>query len=435
MPDFLFPYIHMKHLLLPVALLMLSVTAAAQPAPPQTKPRVLVSTDIGGTDADDNQSMTHLLMYSDRFDIEGLVSSPSYGNGSKEEILRMIDVYEADYEKLKQHAPGLMSPVALRALCRQGYRGAASVVGYGEATEGSQRIVECARRDDERPLWVLVWGALEDVAQALHDAPDIKSRIRVYWIGGPNKKWGINAYAYIAANHPDLWMIENNATYRGFITDRAQTGDYGTGYYDYAIRGAGRLGANFINYYDGVVKMGDTPSLLYMMDGDPENPEKDCWGGRFVKADRSTRHVFDRQLTMTDTVEAYSIVEIWMSGPEQPWSIGTPCLTLTADKQDWEGYYMGSGRYMVRYSPKAPAVLDYTITSDIEGITGSGTFNIITGWPGKPTADDYRMADNYFTDCPDASLYEGGRWQGARSQSRWREDVLRRWAERWAWLR
>ncbi len=33
--------------------------------------------------------MTHLLMYGNRFTIEGLVSSPSYGNGSKEEILRM----------------------------------------------------------------------------------------------------------------------------------------------------------------------------------------------------------------------------------------------------------------------------------------------------------------------------------------------------------
>ena len=65
----------------------------------------------------------------------------------------------------------------------------------------------------------IVWGTLEDVAQALHDAPDIVSKIRVYWIGVPNKKWGANSYAYIARNFPDLWMIENNASYRGFITD------------------------------------------------------------------------------------------------------------------------------------------------------------------------------------------------------------------------
>ena len=37
------------------------------------KPRVLISTDIGGTDPDDNQSMTHLLMYSDKFDLEGIL--------------------------------------------------------------------------------------------------------------------------------------------------------------------------------------------------------------------------------------------------------------------------------------------------------------------------------------------------------------------------
>ena len=42
--------------------------------------RVLVSTDIGGTDPDDFQSMAHLLVYADCFDIEGLVSSP-YGPG------------------------------------------------------------------------------------------------------------------------------------------------------------------------------------------------------------------------------------------------------------------------------------------------------------------------------------------------------------------
>ena len=54
---------------------------AQQPVP--HKPRVLISTDIGGTDPDDNQSMAHLLMYNDLFELEGLVSSPSYGSGSK----------------------------------------------------------------------------------------------------------------------------------------------------------------------------------------------------------------------------------------------------------------------------------------------------------------------------------------------------------------
>jgi hypothetical protein len=51
---------------------------------------VLVSTDIGGTDPDDFQSMVHLLVYADLFDIEGLISSP-FGPGRKGHILEVID--------------------------------------------------------------------------------------------------------------------------------------------------------------------------------------------------------------------------------------------------------------------------------------------------------------------------------------------------------
>ena len=412
--------------------------------------RILVSTDIGGTDPDDNQSMTHLMMYSDLFDLEGLVSSPSYGEGSKEEILRMIDLYERDYPQLARHAPALMTPDSLRAITKQGRKGGAPLAGYDTPTEGSDWIVTCARRDDSRPLYVLVWGALEDVAQALHDAPDIADRIRIYWIGGPNKKWGVNAYAYIAEHHPDVWFIENNATYRGIFTDNnrqeyhqsytgldAQPADsLGTGYYDYAIRGAGVLGDDFINYYQGVVKMGDTPSVLYMMHGDPADPTTDSWGGRFVSFDHSSRYVYHRQLTAQDTVAAYGIIEIWMDGPEQPYmTVGTPCLTLTTDRQDWDGYYMGEGRYLVRYCPKGPWTHPYTISSAIPGLQAEGAFTAVVGWPGKPQATDYPLGAHWYTDCPDSALYDDGRWQGVQTQLRWREAALLDWAERWAWLR
>src|SRR5688572_15957494 len=49
------------------------------------RPRVIVSTDIGGTDPDDLQSMAHLLVYADVLDLEGLISSP-FGAGKKEHI-------------------------------------------------------------------------------------------------------------------------------------------------------------------------------------------------------------------------------------------------------------------------------------------------------------------------------------------------------------
>ena len=91
-------------LTLTVALTALTANAGELQKPTE-KPRVLISTDIGGTDPDDNQSMVHLIMYSDLFNLEGLVSSPSFGSGSKEEILRMIALYEKDYPKLKKKNP------------------------------------------------------------------------------------------------------------------------------------------------------------------------------------------------------------------------------------------------------------------------------------------------------------------------------------------
>jgi hypothetical protein len=103
-----------------LAVLLLCLVAgglrAQQPVP--AKPRVLISTDIGGSDPDDNQSLTHLLMYSDQFQIEGLISSPSYGQGSKQEILRMLALYEQDLPKLAQHQKGLATPHILRSVTK-----------------------------------------------------------------------------------------------------------------------------------------------------------------------------------------------------------------------------------------------------------------------------------------------------------------------------
>lgn len=188
--------------------------------------RVVVSTDIGGTDPDDFQSMVHLLVYADSFDLEGLISSP-FGLGRKSDILKVIDHYERDYPTLATYSEHYPTADTLRTITKQGETEAPDASGIAKSTEGSQWIVQCARRDDPRPLHLLVWGGIEDLAQALHDAPDILEKLRVYWIGGPNKKWSVDAYNYIEQNHPELWMIEANATYRGWFVGGNQTDQWG----------------------------------------------------------------------------------------------------------------------------------------------------------------------------------------------------------------
>ena len=401
----------------------------------EEKPRVLISTDIGGTDPDDNQSMAHLLMNSDRFDLEGLVSSPSFGTGSKEEILRMIDVYEKDRKVLSKHVPGLMTAEDLRKLVKQGRKEKAPACGYGQPTEGSEWIVKQARKKDKRPLYVLVWGCLEDVAQALHDAPDIAPKLRVHWIGGPNKKWGVNAYCYIAENFPDIWIIENNTTYRGFIYDSKNKDKYNMGYFSTFIKDAGHLGRDFAYYYKGNPKMGDTPSLLYMMSGNPANPEQLSWAGRFEKCSSTPRALFYGATTANDTVPINSIIEWSLQGPVmKDVAIDSVCVILTIRNQQWRGYYKGNGSYVVRHSTYYTGTLPYTITSTIPGFKAiNGEITVQNSWKIHRSTD-YRVGGNWFTDSYSPENY----WHdcaGAATQQCVRQEAMDDWAERWNWLR
>jgi len=424
-----------------ILIYLLSITSnvlmAQKPVP--VKPRILISTDIGGTDPDDNQSMTHFLMYSHLFEIEGLVSSPSYGTGNKKEVLRMIDLYEKDLPKLKKHISDYPSPDALRAVCKQGRLGSAPFIGYTTATEGSDWIIKCAKKKTKEPLWILVWGGLEDVAQALHDAPEIKTKIKVYWIGGPNKKWSANSYSYIVANFPELWFIEVNSSYYGFFSDNGVPDTLrNRNYYDSYIRGAGYLGKDYKNYYKGNIKMGDTPSLLYMMDGNPNDPSKESWGGSFEKLNRSPRIVYDRNTTLADTVTVYSVVEFHFKGPIINIPPDSACFTMTVKaqigEQKWAGFYLGNGDYAIKYCPKQTETLTYKVTSSIPGFPEqTGQLVVDNIWPGKNRSTDYILGANWYTDKSSPELFDGN-WQGGKTVLKWRNDALLDWSKRWAWL-
>jgi hypothetical protein len=373
-------------------------------------------------------------MYSDLFQIEGLIASP-YGNGRKENILEMIDLYEKDLGKLRKHSDGFPDPDSLRAVCKQGGNRNAPYKGFDNPNEGSEWIIKCAKKPNDQPLWILVWGGIEDLAQALHDAPEIKEKIKVYWIGGPNKKWGINAYAYIAEYHPDLWMIEANATYRGwFIDSDSPENIKGEAYYNNFIQGHGALGKAFKNYYNGKIKMGDTPSLVYLMNGNPDDPTGESWGGSFTKINRSSRVIFKGNSTIADTVAAYDILEWRFEGPELNIPPDSACFNLEISNQNWPGYYLGNGIYGVRYSSKKPETGNYKTKSSISELNGqTGQFVSITPWPGKSGTDDYKLGTNWYGDRPEPEFFLENQ-QGAKTVSKYREEFLMDWAKRWEWL-
>ena len=249
--------------------------------------RIIISSDIGGNDNDDFQSIVHLLVYADMFDIEGLISSPPCG-GRKQDILDVLDEYEKDYPNLSTWGD---YPTAneLRAITYQGAIDAQSGTVPSSLSTGAQRIIDCANAGDSRPLYVLVWGSITDVAQAVHESPSIKSKIRIYSIGSWNTWQDQKARDYLFNNHQDLWWIENDQTFRGMYTGGIQTGDLeNTRFVSEHVNKHGFLG-NFYYSKKTDIKMGDTPSLLYIMRGDPGSPETEHWGGMFEVRDPATR--------------------------------------------------------------------------------------------------------------------------------------------------
>jgi len=389
--------------------------------------RVIVSTDIGGTDPDDFQSMVHLLVYADRFDIEGLVSSP-YGPGRKEHILKVIDLYERDYPHLRTYSDKYPTPDALRAIAKQGALESAGGEGFGAPTEGSDWIVRCARRDDPRPLWVLVWGGIDDLAQALHDAPDIAARLRVYFIGGPNKKWSVDAYQYLATHHSRLWIIEANATYRGWFVGGNQEGPWGNKAFVAAhVAGHGSLGDFFATQLGGTLKMGDSPSVGYLLHGTPEDPSQGGWGGRFVRAWERPYTVLRRLTGPEDRIEQFGVFELALPlGDPLP---ARPEARLVVENQESTGAVGMDGVMHFRFAPKDVKTYSYTIRSNVPALDGKA--GVLTSL--RPASDAAQRPSlrlpHWWTDDPAPAVAEGPHI-GARTVSRWREDFLRDFAAR-----
>jgi Cellulose-binding Sde182, nucleoside hydrolase-like domain len=254
--------------------------------------RVIVSSDIGGSDNDDYQSMVHFLMYADVFDVEGLISSPPQA-GRATHIHEVIAAYEKDFPNLSRHSPKYPEPEHLRSLVKQGAIDPAPEAGFAEATEGSNWLIERAGAEDARPLYILVWGSITDVAEAVHDAPDIKENLRVYSIASWNTRMDQAARDYLYNHHPDLWWVEADTTFRGMYVGGNQKDDlHNKTFLERHVAGHGALGNLLVKKLDAI-KMGDTPSVLYLLSGDAADPTGQHWGGSFIATDHGPHYWTD----------------------------------------------------------------------------------------------------------------------------------------------
>jgi len=280
---------------------------AARTDPYTPKVRVLVLTDIAN-EPDDQMSMVRFLVYSNQFDVEGLVATTStwMRNKVRPDVIRtLIDAYAQVQPNLSKHENGFPTPAMLRDLVRAGQPGfGMAEVGTGRTSEGAEAIIRAADKADDRPLWITVWGGANTLAQALFQVRETRtaaqlnalvSKLRVYSISdqddaGPWIRREFPTLHYIAMPSTPDGDQYGYATWTGISGDRFYKNAPGADFTTFTdewvnanIRSKGPLGKLYP--YPCCIHEGDTPSFLGLINNGLAsfmNPTFGGWRGRYV---------------------------------------------------------------------------------------------------------------------------------------------------------
>ncbi len=285
----------MSFVLILILLLLSCQSPYSQVTP---KNRAIILTDIEA-DPDDTQSLVRLLLYSNVIDIEGLIATTSVWQKTRvapESIKKIIQAYGKVQPNLNKHETGFPGAEALLLKVKQGLPKYGMLgVGDGKDSEGSEWIIKVLEENDNRLLWICIWGGPNTLAQALFKIRKTKSetevkkliaKLRVYTISDQDDS-GI----WIRNNFPDLFYIVSPSDDYGSATWNAING-FVNGLDNNEIsndwlaeniqQSHGALGAAYPDVAYGME--GDTPSWLPLIPNglnEPEHPEWGGWGGRY----------------------------------------------------------------------------------------------------------------------------------------------------------
>lgn len=295
----------MKHYLSMILLVLITVSIHTN-LTAATKHRIIVLTDIEN-EPDDAMSLIRFLTYSNQWDVEGLVATTSVHQQKETAAWRIREILEAYGEvrdNLEKHEQGYPTRDYLLSVVREGYKDyGMNAVGKGMDSPGSELIIQSVDRDDERPVWVLVWGGPNCLAQALWKIKETRSptelekfvsKIRVYTISdqddsGPWMRKTFKNLYYIASPGFHQYGGYHYATWSGISGDhfhaRCDGGNYSlveNSWLDKHIRSKGPLGKQYP--YMEYLMEGDSPSFMFLIDNglnNPDHPDWGGWGGRY----------------------------------------------------------------------------------------------------------------------------------------------------------
>ncbi|RPI06179.1 MAG: DUF1593 domain-containing protein [Ignavibacteriae bacterium] len=288
-----------------------NITSDAAPL----KPRLVVLTDISTWEPDDHESLIRLLVHADMYEIEAIIVTTGWSMDNVNYQKQFIDIAKGVIDAYEKDLPNLLKRSNQTGFsqdsCRQeiGYwpsgkylkdrsmfgsmRMGMSFIGAGNNSDGSNRIIQLADENDDRPIWVTFWGGGNTLAQAIWQVQQTRSeselkeflhKIRAFAITDQDRPQNSS---FETSSH--AWMRRNFSNDLLFIWDDCAwkyqngTGKSNWSQYETNIQNHGNLGNDYPKYVWGVE--GDTPSFLHLMPNglnNPDIPTQAGWGGYSV---------------------------------------------------------------------------------------------------------------------------------------------------------
>jgi hypothetical protein len=289
--------------LFPVIILLNSFlcSGSASKQKETAKPRIIVTTD---GEIDDKTSFMRFLLYSNEFEIEGLI----YGNSKWQRhghgvvwMQEMINEYGKIRPNLLKHLPGYPNVDELKKVIYAGNMDEKYLHYTGPlVTDGAKHIINVLRAKNPEPVWVQAWGGTNTIAQALsimkrdYPAGELDRIYQKLWIFAiadqdstsawirdnfPKVKY-IRSHQFVALNY----QHEGHPYSNHYIFDPVWTTEN-------VKEGHGNYGKLYAQKY---FSEGDSPAFFHLIGNGlraNENPAYGGWGGRFET--KNGYHFFD----------------------------------------------------------------------------------------------------------------------------------------------
>jgi hypothetical protein len=257
---------------------------------PGHKLRLIIETDAGG-DPDDEQSLVRFLLYTNEWDVEGIIANRPHTSRPENKnpentglgvVRRLVKAYGECYPNLALHDARYPEPDVLLAR---------TVAGYDDTDDAVKLIISAVDRPDPRAIWYADWGsnqgsAVNNLKRALdrilkERGPKgyaaFKKKLRVICHANPfgdhttslDPSFPLLLDTYRPALDGKRWYHRFSAltaTAGGFDLKRDVLSNHGP------------LGTLYPTNTTHLQKEGDTMTFLYLVPTGLSNPEQPTWG-------------------------------------------------------------------------------------------------------------------------------------------------------------